>query len=1020
MQLLAGGGDERIDYDAHRKVLSVAGRDRWWYLGRYDDGDQAEQCGRNFIRKLDNERTNTEALSTVANGLVDSARYILEKAETFPSLGATMRNDRESIYIRFKYCGSNIMLGAFSQGSGPLAHRVLDAFFTTAVAGDLQSIEAGVGLAKLVKATGTLHGSIFHESVSATFNRGVAGYNAITKELRYHIGGNCYYLGRFASADEARPIAFKWKRSAHSIEPTDGDALKSLELECRQLGHNAMEFGAEVQPSSSSKTDNSSEFGEESSTALPSVQSSSSGLRETGLEDTKLQDDAAAALLHVVETGLPGAILGYRMGLGKTHICWKMISNVWLAKLPTGGLGSGAHQPLLQHNEHILIVVQPKHLDFWLEECQQWTPSLWGCAVINTDAFSIAPTSPRIHLLSYVSFWDCAIMDRLSKCRLRYAIFDEARGFDDPTTRTSTNIRALQMLNSVDSAQRLCAPVPRNSPRGLFLLAVHGTPAGTSVHNLCHLLQLLGFAEVEPSVASIRRCLLGEEAPACGGPAVPGCLIRANVPLPWKIEMTLELVEATAAQRTAIHRQFAQLADYATSYSCAPAVRSILNFEGADEAARQLWACPWGHLKLNLQQLLQGSGKLLRLHMLLKQFIPQGWQLLVFTNHHSSRRLLDTYFNILVGDDEGRNNLDGDLLGSDFSTEGLLDLLASPLGSITSLDGDDCTSAAKLALDNLASGITRVLHLSTESGGRGHNAPAADGVIFFDGCRSARAGEQCVFRALRCGRDPARALHVWDLVVADSFEHGERTARWARAALADILLPSWFDPQAAWMGSGHNGRSIEKRAIALLERGSLGVAGALSQLSQEACLGAAGLPRRQTSKRLTDGGFTPASAKREAWLRLERVCTPEATRMRKKNLAELRAAWVRELESEAQSESGAHRRSSPSPTLTLTDAHPHRRSPSPTPTLADAHPHRRSFSPTLALTDAPVPTAWGLAYALTSAHRLATLSHTATPDRNVVVSPVWSRPACCSRCGSARRLFFSGAARANHFFSAGL
>eukprot|EP00966_Prymnesium_polylepis_P122235 2825663-Prymnesium_polylepis.1 len=108
MQLLAGGGDERIDYDAHRKVLSVAGRDRWWYLGRYDDGDQAEQCGRNFIRKLDNERTNTEALSTVANGLVDSARYILEKAETFPSLGATMRNDRESIYIRFKYCGSNI------------------------------------------------------------------------------------------------------------------------------------------------------------------------------------------------------------------------------------------------------------------------------------------------------------------------------------------------------------------------------------------------------------------------------------------------------------------------------------------------------------------------------------------------------------------------------------------------------------------------------------------------------------------------------------------------------------------------------------------------------------------------------------------------------------------------------------------------------------------------------------------------------------------------------------------------
>ena len=348
--------------------------------------------------------------------------------------------------------------------------------------------------------------------------------------------------------------------------------------------------------------------------------------------------------------------------------------------------------------------------------------------------------------------------------------------------------------------------------------------------------------------------------------------------------MVLMRVEPTTAQSSAIRRQLASMASYATTSSCTPAIRSICNFQGADEDADRLWQLPWGHNKLSLRQLLQGSAKLHRLHKLLRQRITEGAQLLIFTSHWSSRRLLSTYFDFLAGLREDSEVDAGDR--EEYDLTHLTELLCTPLASICdSLDGDDCSDEAAAALENFDKGTTRILHLSTDAGGRGHNAPAADDVIFFDGCRSARAWEQCTFRPLRLGRKASKRLTVYDLVLADTLEEGERTARWARAALADVLLPSWLDQQAGWMGSGANGRRTEKRAVELLERGVACVSGALTQLSQQCCQRGLGNPssRRlaRTSSTSVGISWTPSSAKDEAWHKLQCACTTGSQRARK-------------------------------------------------------------------------------------------------------------------------------------------
>ena len=62
-------------------------------------------------------------------------------------------------------------------------------------------------------------------------------------------------------------------------------------------------------------------------------------------------------------------------------------------------------------------------------------------------------------------------------------------------------------------------------------------------------------------------------------------------------------------------------------------------------------------------------------------------------------------------------------------------------------------------------------------------------VIITDGATSSRAWEQNIHRALRAPRPVDLPLHVHDIVLSGTVEEGQFTSRWARAALADALLP---------------------------------------------------------------------------------------------------------------------------------------------------------------------------------------------------------------------------------------
>lgn len=70
---------------------------------------------------------------------------------------------------------------------------------------------------------------------------------------------------------------------------------------------------------------------------------------------------------------------------------------------------------------------------------------------------------------------------------VRLVAFDEVRGFEDPSSRTSSILREWRQV----------------APRPLFVLAIAGTLFGASPDNACNFVHNLGYSACTPTCESV-------------------------------------------------------------------------------------------------------------------------------------------------------------------------------------------------------------------------------------------------------------------------------------------------------------------------------------------------------------------------------------------------------------------------------------------------------------------------------------------------------------------------------------
>ena len=450
-----------------------------------------------------------------------------------------------------------------------------------------------------------------------------------------------------------------------------------------------------------------------------------------GGEDIRLNTSGAENMLGMFESRLPGCVLADPMGLGKTNtICQLLLMLAALGKV-------GRRDP-------VLIVVPSKIRLQWLSELSRWAPSLCDAAVlldVSRPGFVYEPWSCRsrskayIHLMAYEMFQDRRTFELVLRTyAFRLAVFDEARGFEDPSSVTRSHIETLRTHR-------------------LFVVAVTGTPLGPSLCNARNFLATLG-ASAEETVLSISAGLRP-------------ILVHRPVPHRWSVRRTLvhvPLLPPQRAQYLAVLRLAAVSSKPYSSYCSALMAASQLALPDDWSASVPLYV-------LTLQQMLERSAKLCVLHHRLALWLAAGQKVIVFVSSDFSRRLVSAYFQALSNGDDG-------CLPAHAS------LFAQRIPLIHGAMGSDASADDVRAFETSVG----VILCTVLSGGRGTNLPSADHAVFFDHVRTARDFEQCEHRALRPPRMHTTPLHVTLFVAEDSVEEGKYNATWARGSIADALL----------------------------------------------------------------------------------------------------------------------------------------------------------------------------------------------------------------------------------------
>ena len=475
---------------------------------------------------------------------------------------------------------------------------------------------------------------------------------------------------------------------------------------------------------------------------------------DTAGADTSMNLLGAQQLMALVQqaeerTAPQGAALTDFMGTGKTHTILLLCFLLLRAKL-------------ISTQSPVIIVVPDRLADHWMFEIEKWkhvhnweelcqtVQSIEGTQV--PAASSRYPLRAAVHLCTCRSFTDERTFSNLSTYCYRLAVFDEARGFEDPLSTTTSYIQHLR--------SRIGLRLRRHGEH-FFVLAATGTPMGSSLVNAANFLSLLGGTPVNRRV--------GDVAASCRDMTVRRPLLEnyqvkykyVRVPLSPRQRRAYVTTLVAAGKESATHGRVCNADVLRRWCQFAPPASSSPD---PDCAGRTLW-------DFSYEQLLAGSSKLAYFDGWLQGALQRGARILVFAFSKASRLLLQAYVHQIVN---GALNVPY--------------LLIEKLGNkVPFIYGDQPSKMTSAEVHKFEAGETPLMFLSAIAGGRGLNCPGATDIFKFDGLKSERMEKQVEGRAIRRTRAVDSVLRVWQIVAADTIEEGEYVVVWAKAALATAI-----------------------------------------------------------------------------------------------------------------------------------------------------------------------------------------------------------------------------------------
>ena len=222
-----------------------------------------------------------------------------------------------------------------------------------------------------------------------------------------------------------------------------------------------------------------------------------------------------AELLRQLMASHNGALLADQMGLGKTHtvlfLLWRLLE-----------------EGVISRDMPALVVTPPRLHQQWQAEAQKWAPlHKWQslqAALTTVDSHSLIPASattsfrPAVHLMTYQCFTNPISFADISTYNYRVVVFDEARGLEDPGSRTAQHLQHLRMYVGAQ---------PRLRDMQLFVLAVLGTPFGGNLANAANLLSILD--PDRPVAPLVREVAAAFDALMVRRPLVVQCTVRRTL-----------------------------------------------------------------------------------------------------------------------------------------------------------------------------------------------------------------------------------------------------------------------------------------------------------------------------------------------------------------------------------------------------------------------------------------------------------------------------------------------------------
>ena len=833
---LQGGGDvERVDCNPHsRRAYAVLAGKRW-YIGYYADCASGEAAAHSFLREMHRSNSNDDAFAMAA---------LAQKAARHSCLGrhgfdqwrdGSAEGRHRELYANWKahdalegIKSQKIFLGSFRT---EIAARVaLDSFLSTAD----RNVEAALAAAKQVAAEETTNIQQFAAPEDSSYIASCIGWIPQRKKLRISFAGDAYELGRFRSADAARPasLLFLQARATKDLEKVRCAAEECLRMSAENLATSSCAPSACAEPApgadnvrlfeaaalldagscSAFQTRGSAPVRVEPADAvgggdeaganavrrvarrtrahgvIASLQDASTHVEDPVEDhmDVSCNKEGAEQLWRLMKSDHHGGgLLADEMGLGKTLTVLLLL---WRA----------LREGVITSDRPALVVIPPRILHHWQAEVVKWAPLFqWHSlrdAVTTVDvallqpATGKAPLRSAVHFLTYQSFTHPVRFADLATYSYHTVVFDEARGLEDPTSRTAQHLERLRMFVGAR---------PRTRELPLFVLAVLGTPFGGSLANAANLLTTL---DPDRPVAAVVR----EVAAAFGAMTV-----RRMLSDRCEVHRTLVCVPLNRQQREAyVATLRAALAEgLSPHHSIAVAFRTlsrICQFAHPAGVAEQLPYC-----LLTYRQLLAGSSKLHYFDAFLRKAMGRSARVLVFAFSKAAMALLQAYVKAVTS-------------GYDGVDAGLLDQLGSApvpfvMGNAPSALTEEAVRWFEQPVDARRR-RSRLMVLSAIAGGRGLNLPSADHVFLFEPMQSQRVDNQTVARALRRTRSASTPLQVYQTIAVDTVEHGQHIALWAKAALAEAVPTNLHASRCEGDGDEQVERGLKCR---LLEGGSL-------------------------------------------------------------------------------------------------------------------------------------------------------------------------------------------------------